>query len=374
MIPVAITGLGVVAPTGIGSDRLAAAAAAANGNGGPHGRRAATEPERSPFVLEDFDVRALLGRKGTSLLDRCTSIALVACGEALRDSGIDGEQSERIGVALGTTTGSLRSMSDYTRDTLVEARPYHVNPGQFPNTVMNCAAGQAAIRHGLRGLNNTIAGGPISFFAVLLVAARTLRLGHLDATLAGAVEEFSPHRAWQTSLARVNGGGGPSGEGAAVLALERPDDARRAGRPIDGLIEAVVTGFQPGGEAGGELAAALERCAARALAGAGLAPAEIDCVACSPPVETAHARLGVQAAHAALDGHEPAALEIDGLVGDCGAATAALQVAALLSRHRAERERETERALLLGWTVEGGVSAAVVTALRSARPAGAAGA
>jgi 3-oxoacyl-[acyl-carrier-protein] synthase II len=370
MIPVAITGLGVVAPTGIGSDMLAAAAAAANGNGGLHGRRDAGAPDTSPFVLEDFDVRALLGRRGTSFLDRCTSIALVACGEALHDSGIDSERAERIGVALGTTTGSLRSMSDYTRDTLVEARPYHVNPGLFPNTVMNCAAGQAAIRHGLRGLNNTIAGGPISFFAVLLVAARTLRLGHLDATLAGAVEEFSPHRAWQNSLARVTGGG-PSGEGAAVLALERPDDARRAGRPVDGLVEAVVTGFSPGGETGGGLAAALEGCAVRALAGAGVAPAEIACVACSPPVETAHPRLGVQAARAALAGHEPAALEIDGLVGDCGAATAALQVAALLSRHRAQPEREAERALLLGWTVEGGVSAAVVTALRSARPAGA---
>ena len=74
-------------------------------------------------MLAEFDVRAHLGRRGTSTLDRATALALVACQEALAgdsdgDGDGDGEESasarDRVGVSLGTTAGSLRWMSEYT--------------------------------------------------------------------------------------------------------------------------------------------------------------------------------------------------------------------------------------------------------------------
>src|SRR5207248_2320963 len=95
----------------------------------------------------------------TRIGDRLVAtIESLGAGEReLEDGGleVDDRGRGRVGVVLGTTVGSLRSMSDYTRETLIEERPYLVSPALFPNTVMNCAAGQSAIRHGLAGINAT---------------------------------------------------------------------------------------------------------------------------------------------------------------------------------------------------------------------------
>lgn len=367
MTGLAITGLGVVTATGVGRDAFAAAVRGWTASE-PEGR---VTGDPSGFELRDFDVRALLGRRGTSMLDRGTGLALVACREALADSGLQtaGDGGERVGVSLGTTTGSLRSMSDYTRDTLVEDRPYLVNPGQFPNTVMNCASGQAAIRHGLRGINSTIAGGQIAFFGVLRVTARALRLGYMDASLAGAVEEFSPHRQQQVDLQSANGGGAAIGEGGGVFVVERPEDARGADRHVDALLEAVTTGFCPGGERGGAMATALAQQLRVVLYQATSDGDAIEYVICCPPVATAGADLGQRAVDAVLGAGRGQRLSFGGLFGECGAATSSLQLAALLALHRDDPARDGHRSLLLGWTVDGGMGAAVLRGF--SRPRGA---
>jgi len=161
-----VTGFGVLCSAGVGPGALAGALTRgrdARPDPGPDVTRLYPErlPTRNAHALVDFDVRQVLGRKGTSFLDRRSGLALVACAEAIGDSGLvinDGNRT-RIGIMLGTTWGSLKAMSDYTKETLVEQRPYLVNPGLFPNTVMNCAAGQAAIWYRVRGVNATIAGG-----------------------------------------------------------------------------------------------------------------------------------------------------------------------------------------------------------------------
>ena len=100
-------------------------------------------PSNPNELIEDFDVRKTLGRKGTSTLDRVTSLALACCEASLEQTGLpEHEQNtDRFGVVAGTTNASLKSVTDYSRTTLTETRPYLVNPILFPNTVMNCAAG-----------------------------------------------------------------------------------------------------------------------------------------------------------------------------------------------------------------------------------------
>lgn len=189
------------------------------------GRYAEPLPHPTAAVA-DVDVRAELGRKGTSFLDRATVLTLVACGDALRDAGLDLDAVDlaRVGVVLGTTTGSLKSTMDYCCDTLTQERPYLVNPVLFPNTVMNCAAGQTAIWFGLRGLNATVAGGPVAFLHALRYATGALRRGYADMLLTGAVEEFTPHTAWDTALTgRAAGRRSPRGD-------RRFRPRRRAGR------------------------------------------------------------------------------------------------------------------------------------------------
>lgn len=332
----AITGCGVLSPAGIGLAPLAAALA--NGGG----------PEES--ALADFDARQHLGRKGTAFLDRATALGLVACGQALEDSGlaVDDGNRHRVGVALGTTVGSFQSMSDYTRETLIEERPYLVNPALFPNTVMNCATGQSAIRYGLRGINATVAGGQLGILAVLRYAANALRRGYADAMLAGAIEELTPHRAW---AAEVTGAGPRVGEGAVVLVLEGRDAAVAAGRHVDAELLAVRAGFSPGGTAAG-MTRTLAACIRRAMADAGVEPGQVALVTSGSPGDEAAARaLG-------LVSTEP--VPVRPVMGECHALAAALQVSALLARHRDDPGRDDRVSLVTAVTPEGGVAAGLI--------------
>jgi 3-oxoacyl-[acyl-carrier-protein] synthase II len=292
-------------------------------------------PSPSSPVLVDFDVRTRLGRKGTSFYDRATALAVVACGEALGNGGVvvDDVTRTRIGVVLGTTLGSFKSTSDYSRETLVQEKPYLVNPVLFPNTVMNCAAGQAAIRFGLRGVNATIAGGPLAFHHALRYAANALHRAYAETMLVGAVEEFSPHRAWNTHLTS----GGVAGEGAAVFVVERPDTKR----PTVAEVLATATGF--GWRDAGD--AALTGCVRRILATAGVCAADVSLVVVGdgdpeylPAVEAL--------------GHRPERVCVTATHGSCDAASGALALALALGHHGL--------AVLTARTADGGVGAALV--------------
>jgi 3-oxoacyl-[acyl-carrier-protein] synthase II len=139
-------------------------------------------------VVPDFDIVANLGRKGTGSMDRASALAVAAVRELCSD---EVAPSPATGVVLGTTSGSARTQFEFTRDSLTRRRPYFVNPAQMPFALMNSAAAQAAMWHGLTGPNSTIAAGRNSGPAVLRYATRLLRTGRASGVFAGAVEEHS---------------------------------------------------------------------------------------------------------------------------------------------------------------------------------------
>jgi 3-oxoacyl-[acyl-carrier-protein] synthase II len=284
-------------------------------------------PRPAGYAITGFDIRRQLGRKGTGFFDRATGLGVVACGQAIEDSGIGLEATprDRVGVVLGTTAGSLMSTMDFSAETLTQDRPYLVNPGLFPNTVMNCVAGQVAIWFGLKGVNATLAGGPLALLNVLRYAARMLALGYADVLLAGVVEEFTPHAAWAANLT----GRPPAGEGAAVFVVERADAARDAGRGVHAELLAVTTGFglDPAG------------CIGAVIARAGLDPGEAG-------------PLGLAA--------EGRRRRLAGQVGDCRAAFAGLELAGLLAGHRDDHGAAEATWLLTARTPDGACGAAAL--------------
>lgn len=359
-----ITGYGVLSPTGVGPQPLAAALSGAGvADVAAGGLFDDPLPSPEPRALVDFDVRSRLGRKGTSSYDRSTALAVVACGEALADAGlaVDDETRHRIGVVLGTTTGSLRSTMEYSRETLVNERPYLVNPMSFPNTVMNCAAGQAAIRYRLTGLNATVAGGQLAFLNALRYSANALRRGYADVLLTGAVEELSPQSAWALRLAGHTPDV-PAGEGAAVLVVRRAEDVRatagtdRSGR-VDAEVLAVATGFSPGAERGDQRAA-LAGCIRRVLADAGLAPTDLGAVVTGDTASDD--RMESAAVDSALAGVTVPRIAVKEVLGESQAAAGALQAAAVLLRHRDDVSLDGCVTLLTGRTPDGGVGAAAL--------------
>jgi len=366
MTGLVVTGGGALCARGIGFAPIAAAIARAGVAEG-HPSSDSREPSTEPFPsggghpLADFDARRLLGRKGTAFLDRRSALALVASGQALQDSGlsIDETNANRVGVTLGTTWGSLKSMSDYTRESLLADRPYLVTPANFPNTVMNCAAGQTAIRYGLKGVNATIAGGALAFLQVLAYVANALRCGHADAMLAGAVEECTAHMAWAVHRMEPHGRI-DAGEGAAVFVVERSEDARGSGRHIDLELKSVTTSFSPAAGRSGRLSGALADCIRRGLAKSDVRAEQVSFAVTSQSGEDDRDRIETEALSMVFGNAQPERLLIKKIMGECLAATGGLQLAGLLVLHRRDPSRDGRISLFTGWTADGGVGAAIV--------------
>jgi len=287
-------------------------------------------------------------------------LALVACGAALQDAGITvtDDTRSRIGVVIGTTWGSLKAMSDYTKDSLLEEKPYFVEPARFPNTVMNCAAGQVAIRYGLKGANATIAGGRLAFLNVLDYAGNVVRGEHADTVLAGGVEEFTPHFAWADQL--MGGRCDLPGEAAAMFVVERTETARRAGRRLVAEVLAVASAFAPRASGAGAQASSLAACVRRALSRAVVDAGEIAAVATCDSERADGVEMS--ALGKVFPQALPPVIAPRTRFGSCHAAMGAIQAAALLALTQHGRIESGRPTVITGYTEDGGVGAAVLRA------------
>jgi 3-oxoacyl-[acyl-carrier-protein] synthase II len=259
-------------------------------------------------LLDDFDAVALIGKKGTRTLDRMTSLVIATAGLVLDGGLVPEEVRGSVGLVLGSSTGSIASITDFTRDTFTQDRPYLVNPANFPNTVMNSAAGRTAIWYGLRGLNSTIAAGHLTGLVALRYASRMIRLGYADTLLVGAVEEVSDAvtagvDAVRGHCASAAGGGiNPLGEGCVLFLLGGRGGAG-GGTPAAELVDFELGTAEYGADTGA-LSAALARTIRALLARTGLRPADVELVSLA------------QSGDGMLDGAELTA--VDDVLGDAG--------------------------------------------------------
>ena len=86
------------------------------------------------------------------------------------------ENTNDVGVVLGSTMGSVWSISEYDKQALKEG-PRSVNPALFANTVINSPASQISIRFGVRGFNTTISTGFSSALDALKYASDFIKWG-----------------------------------------------------------------------------------------------------------------------------------------------------------------------------------------------------
>ncbi|MFC1410106.1 beta-ketoacyl synthase N-terminal-like domain-containing protein [Streptacidiphilus sp. N1-12] len=273
-------------------------------------------PDARACLVPGFDVREVLGRKGTRAMNRVTGLAVTAVG-ALADLGGEGADTA---LVLGTTTGSLQSMMDFTRDSLTGDRPFDVDPTAIPNSVMNCAAAQCAIWHRIEGPNTTLACGRPSGLLALAYARRLLVNGRASAALCGAAEEYTGARAW---IEHHNRDAAPAllGEGAAVLRVEL-GPAEDGGR--DSAVLALRSLLRLPGASTAELVGTVVR---RALEQAGVTPGEVWAAVPSGLCAEETWALTEVCGDEALE-QVPLTSE---LLGDTGAASASFQLASALA-------------------------------------------
>lgn len=248
---VAITGIGVVAPNGIGKEAFWSHCFA-----GVSGIKPITLFDTSKYrchlagEVSHFEPEQYLGPKGLRTLDRTTLLSLVAAKLAIDDARLEITDDNRndIGVVLGSTMGSVHSISEFDRVGLREG-PRYVNPALFPNAVINSPASQVAIRFKLRGLNSTISTGFTASLDAISYAVDMLRLGRVTTLLVGGVEELCLETFlgfYKLGFLATSQNGHPPaykpfaedrcgallGEGAVFVVLELLEDAAARGATI----------------------------------------------------------------------------------------------------------------------------------------------
>jgi 3-oxoacyl-[acyl-carrier-protein] synthase II len=296
-VQVVVSGAGAISPLGARGEEILQALA--------EGKRGFSPLSGSPFDpdrtgvpwagLVSFAPEDHFGDKNYRVIDRTGQLVLIAAGAALAAAGLDPAAiAEReVGLVLGTLFGSVNTIASFDRRG-VEAGPKYVKPLDFANSVINAAAGQAAIWHDLRGINSTVAGGGSGGIQALAQAFDLIRGGRATVLLAGGAEELSLEallgfgRAGLLAPAAAEMaprpepfGAGRNGaalaEGAALLLLETAESARQRGaRPL-GALCGHGAAFDPSQFRQEESAAeAIARAIGLALEDAGWSTDEVD--------------------------------------------------------------------------------------------------
>ncbi|MEE0800902.1 MAG: beta-ketoacyl-ACP synthase II [Gemmiger sp.] len=292
---VVITGLGTVNPTG---NTVAQSWAAIKQ--GQCGIAPITHFDTTNFKVKlaaevkDFDPAERLDKREARKMARFTQFAVAAADEAIRDSGLDleAEDASRFGTIISSGIGGLPTIEEeHTRG---EQKGFdRVSPYFVPMSIANMAAGQVAIRFGLKGIcscpTTACAGGTNAIGD----AFHRIRDGYEDLVLCGGTEScisplgvggFSSMKALCTSTdpARASipfdaeRGGFVIGEGCGLLILEELAHAQARGARIYAEIVGYgsncdayhFTAPAPGGVGGAD-------CMRLALADGGVAPEQI---------------------------------------------------------------------------------------------------
>jgi 3-oxoacyl-[acyl-carrier-protein] synthase II len=229
---VVITGLGVVSP--IGNDVPSFWDACVRGENGIEKQEDFVEAGLTTVIagrVKNFDAAEVLGdRKYARKTDPFVHYAIAAAEQAIKDSGLELDKADldRAGCILGSGIGGIEEIYDGT-STLIQRGPKRVNPFFVPKMMLNAAAGNVAIRFGLRGPNYSTASACAASTHGIGCALRTIQYGDADVMLTGGSEAAT------TVL-------GMSGFCAARALSTRNDDPAHASRPFDKERDGFVMG------------------------------------------------------------------------------------------------------------------------------------
>ncbi len=328
---VAVTGVGVVAPCGIGREAFWA------GLLGP-----APTGERR---VVDLDAAAIYGPKEVRRVDPFTQFAAVAAAEAVEDAGgVDAlvGDPERAGVLVGTGIGGI-TVFEEQHTVLMERGARRVSPFLVPMMMGNRAAADISMRYGMRGPCEATVTACAAGTHSVGNGARLVATGRCDVVLAGSAEAamtplslagFGNMTALSTTgISRpfdARRDGFVMGEGGAVLVLEDMERAIARGAQVYAELAGAastadahhITAPAPGG-------AGAVACMELALADADLQPAQITHInahgTSTPKNDAAEAEAIVKV----FGSPGPAVTSIKGITGHSLGAAGSLEAAAL---------------------------------------------
>jgi 3-oxoacyl-[acyl-carrier-protein] synthase II len=185
--------------------------------------------------VKNFDVTQYdLTTKDARKVDVFIQYALAASYQAMKDANLEHNKdtneidASRIGVAVGSGIGGISTIEKTCLE-IEKKGPRRVSPFFIPATVVNMAAGNIAIKYGLKGPNFAIATACTTGTHNIGYGARTIAYGDADIMIVGGAE-----------MATCPAGVG--GFAAARAMSTRNDDPEKASRPWDKDRDGFVLG------------------------------------------------------------------------------------------------------------------------------------
>jgi 3-oxoacyl-[acyl-carrier-protein] synthase II len=294
---VAITGLGMITPLGIGVEKSwNALVEGKSGIGRITQFDASAFPTRIAGEVEGFNPEDYIEPKEIKKMDRFIHFALAAAQMAVDDAGlqINDSNAERVGVIVGAGMGGLPAIERYHR-VYLEKGPRRITPFFIPMIIINLASGQISIRFGAKGPNSSAVTACATGSHSIGDSFKIIQRGDADVMIAGGTESvisalaiggFNAVKALSTRNDEperasrpfdVDRDGFVMGEGVGILVLEDLDTARNRGAKI----KAEVVGYGMTADAYHITAPAPEgegaaRCMDATLRDAGMEPEAVD--------------------------------------------------------------------------------------------------
>jgi 3-oxoacyl-[acyl-carrier-protein] synthase II len=348
---VVISGLGMVAPTGVGAEIFWRALL--------EGRCAIDritrfDPTSYPCQVggevRDTSYEALLDPRMLRTTAHATQLAVAAAELALRDARLDARSCEPdlLGVVLGTALGGWRDAAQQ-QGILLERGARRVNPFVVSGTPNHAPAAEVASAFGAQGTQLTFSAGCPASLQAIHHGATLIAGGELDVCLAGGTEsplipmvlaamgrtqELSvlndePARASRPFDCRH--AGIVLSEGGCVVVLESAESAARRGvLPYAEVLGGAsscdargIYGYDPSGEPGA-------RAVRRALSRSGIGSEDIDYLCAHANASPIFDRKEALVIHSAFGevARRIAVSSIKGITGHPFGASGAFQVAA----------------------------------------------
>ena len=252
---VVITGMGVVSPFGVGSDKLwdsvvagKSAVSKIENMGDMTGHSVLIGGEIKESVFNPIDY---FEPKEAKRLDKFLQYAVVAAREAIEDSGIKNSEIDpyRFGVVVGSAAGGFHTI-EKSYSAMITKGPTKCSPFTIPMLICDMAAGRISMEIGAKGPNKAIVTACATAAHCIGDAFRLIQYGEADAVVAGgseavictiglgsftAAKTLSKRNDEPTKASRPydkDRDGFVMSEGAGILILEELEHAKKRGAKI----------------------------------------------------------------------------------------------------------------------------------------------
>jgi 3-oxoacyl-[acyl-carrier-protein] synthase II len=253
MKDIVITGMGVVAPPGIGTENFWNQVQEGRSFVSPITRfDSSLYPSRIAGQVDDLEsYKNGFSARLLKKVDLFSHMALVTSDLALKDAMIDLHDFNlhRTGIFMGNTLGGWLFAETELRDLYLEGRD-GISPYMASAWFPAAPQGQISIFYGIKGYSKTVVADRAGSLMAIAYGARTLERGKLDLVLAGGTEapvtpyallccntyDFLSRRNDAPEMAYApfdkNRDGLVIAEGAGILTLERLQDAQKRNAPL----------------------------------------------------------------------------------------------------------------------------------------------